>query len=157
MSQLRELIRSEPSRAPRLALTADQLSVLSGCVSSFDARLEKRARIILSVAAGKPVEVVSRELHVVVPTVHKWIKRFAQAGIDGLSDLPRSGQPRRLPKSLRDEILRITREERPPQGDRWTIRAAAGHLGVTQHQIRKVWSEAGLRPHEVSQHTGRKE
>lgn len=114
---------------------------------SLDPRLSKRAQIILLSVRGLPAEEVSKALGVGAPTVYKWRRRFVREGLPGLSDLPRSGQPRRLAKSLRDEIVRVTGEETPPGGGRWTIRVAARHLGVTQHQIRQLWSDVGLRPH----------
>lgn len=128
-------------------LSGEQREALSRWAGGDDARRSGRARIILLSAEGLGPEEVSRRLGVAVPTVYKWLRRFARHGSAGLSDLPRSGQPHRLPKEVRAEILRVTREEPPPHGARWTIRVAARHLGVTQHQIRQVWSDAGLRPH----------
>lgn len=135
---------------PGIRVSAAQLEVLSGWASGADLRLQKRARIILLAAEGKSADMIGRELQFAVPTVYKWCRRFDKRGPNGLADLPRSGQPHRLSKPLREEIVRITTEERPPRGSRWTIRLAARHLGVTQHQIRKVWSDAGLRPHELA-------
>jgi transposase len=146
---------SPPPSNPRLAsnqglahgLSSEQLQTLTEWAESDDARRRGRARIILLSAQGMSPEEVSKRLAVAVPTVYKWLRRFSRHGVAGLSDLPRSGQPHRLPKETRAEILRVTREEPPPQGARWTIRVAARHLGVTQHQIRQVWSDAGMRPH----------
>jgi transposase len=128
-------------------LSAEQRETLSRWAEGDDVRRRGRARIILLCADGLAPEEVSRRLGVAIPTVYKWLRRFARHGSAGLSDLPRSGQPHRLPKEVRAEILRVTREEAPPNGTRWTIRVAARHLGVTQHQVRQVWSDAGLRPH----------
>ena len=128
-------------------LNAEQRDTLARWAEGDDLRRRSRARIILLSAQGLGPDEVSRRLGVAVPTVYKWLRRFSRNGSLGLSDLPRSGQPHRLPESVRAEILRVTREEPPPNGARWTIRVAARHLGVTQHQIRQVWSDAGLRPH----------
>jgi transposase len=128
-------------------LSAEQRNTLTAWADGDDARRRSRAQIILLSAQGLNPEEVSRRLSLAVPTVYKWLRRFARQGVAGLSDLPRSGQPHRLPKEVRAEILRVTREETPPNGTRWTIRVAARHLGVTQHQVRQVWADAGLRPH----------
>jgi transposase len=114
-----------------------------------DSRRRVRAKIILLSGEGFTPDQISERLGMATPTVYKWLRRFTRAGVAGLSDLPRSGQPHRLSKEKRDEILRVTSEEQPPKGTRWTIRVAARHLGVTQHQIRQVWSDAGYRPHAV--------
>jgi transposase len=113
-----------------------------------DRRKSLRASIVILRATGRSAESISLELSVAVPTVYKWCRRYRRHGIAGLKDLPRSGQPRRLSVDRREEIARITLEEQPPRGARWTIRVAARHLGVTEHQIRKVWHERGVRPHE---------
>lgn len=135
---------------PLCVVSAAQLEVLSGFASGVDRRLELRARIVLLAAGRKSVEAIADELGVAHPTVYKWCRRFVRHGTEGLRDLPRTGQPRRLAKAVRDEIVRITTQEAPPDGPRWTIRTAARLLGVTQHQIRQVWSDAGVRPHQTA-------
>lgn len=130
-------------------LPPEEFSRLAEWRDSTDARRRLRAQIILLSASGLSAGEVGRELGVATPTVYKWRRRFVSRGISGLSDLPRSGQPRRLPKTKRDEIVRLAKEDTPPNGLRWSIRQAARHLGVTEHQIRQVWSEAGIRPREV--------
>jgi transposase len=119
-----------------------------------DNRRKSRAHIILLTAEGLTPDQVGGRLGLATPTVYKWLRRFARDGLSGLSDLPRSGQPHRLSQEKRSEILRVTRDELPPKGGRWTIRVAARHLGVTQHQIRQVWSDAGLKPHDLPGDTG---
>lgn len=138
----------ELSPAAQERLSADERATLGAWAEGTEARRRKRAQIVLLSLSGMRADEVSKTLGVATPTVYKWLRRFSRKRLAGLSDLPRSGQPHRLPQEQRAEILRVTREERPPVGNRWTIRVAARHLGVTQHQIRQVWSDAGLRPHE---------
>jgi transposase len=141
--------RRPDSEIHRRALPqAHELQVLESWARANDPRSSLRARIILLSAAGQSAAEVGAELGVGVPTVYKWCKRFRAAGVNGLVDLPRSGQPRRLSEERRAEIVRITRQELPLKGKRWTIRTLARSLGVTQHQVRQIWAEAGLRPHE---------
>ena len=58
-----------------------------------EARDASRARIILAAARGTPnAQIAGREgMH--VDTVRKWRSRFAERGVDGLRDLPRTGRP----------------------------------------------------------------
>jgi transposase len=137
---------SETSR--RAAPQAHELQLLESWAQAAEPRSSLRARIVLLSAAGRSAAEVGTELGVGVPTVYKWCKRFRSAGVAGLLDLPRSGQPRRLSEDRRAEIVRITQQEPPLKGKRWTIRTLARTLGVTQHQVRQIWAEAGLRPHE---------
>jgi transposase len=129
--------------------------VLQSWAQAGDPRSSLRARIILLSADGRAASDVGAELEVGVPTVYKWCKRFRRAGLAGLVDLPRSGQPRRLSDEQRAEIVRVTLHEPPLRGKRWTIRTLARSLGITQHQVRQIWAEAGLRPHEeMEEHLG---
>jgi len=53
-----------------------------------------RARIILAAGAGKANAVIADNIGVHVDTVRKWRNRFAERGLEGLDDLPRSGRPK---------------------------------------------------------------
>ena len=59
-----------------------------------EVRDSQRARMILAAAQGTPNQQIARLLGVHVDTVRKWRSRFAERGLDGLADLPRSGRPR---------------------------------------------------------------
>ena len=37
--------------------------------------------------------------------VHKWLKRFDAGGLDGLRDLPRTGQPPKIPHEIMARII----------------------------------------------------
>ncbi len=139
------------ARAPQAQDRLDEVAraTLMRWSNGEDNRRRVRAKIILLSGEGFAPDQISERLGMATPTVYKWLRRFARSGVSGLSDLPRSGQPHRLSQEKRAEILRVTSEEQPPKGTRWTIRVAARHLGVTQHQIRQVWSDAGHRPHAV--------
>ena len=52
-----------------------------------------RARIVLAANEGRSNAAIARELETTVDTARKWRRRFHQAGMDGLQDLPRSGRP----------------------------------------------------------------
>ena len=55
-----------------------------------------RAQIVLAAARGRASARIAADLQVSVDTVRKWRGRFAARGLDGLTDLPRSGRPRRI-------------------------------------------------------------
>ena len=55
-----------------------------------------RATIILAAARGGSNTGIAADLGVHVDTVRKWRRRFCQHRLAGLTDLPRSGRPRRF-------------------------------------------------------------
>src|ERR1044072_2111832 len=57
------------------------------------AREVERARMLLLASAGKRVPAIAPELELTQTTVRTWLKRFNEAGLDGLQDRPRSGRP----------------------------------------------------------------
>src|SRR5450432_581045 len=109
-------------------------------------RLVDRARIIWLARDGASTKSVAQGLSLTSLTVSKWKRRYRVAGIAGLYDLARPGQPRKLTAERRDEIIRYTRQAIPEHGTRWSIRQMAVFAGVTQHQVRQIWNAARLTP-----------
>lgn len=57
------------------------------------AGLARRAAIILRSAQGEKVPAIARGLGLFHGTVRQWIRRFTDAGLEGLRERPRSGRP----------------------------------------------------------------
>jgi transposase len=57
------------------------------------AREVERASLILLADRGKRVPAIAQELDLTETTVRTWLKRFNEAGLDGLQDRPRAGRP----------------------------------------------------------------
>jgi transposase len=100
-------------------------------------------------ADGTGCAAVGRSVGVSEPTVYKWRNRFMQGGIAGLTDCPRPGQPRKLDGKQVDKILKLTVERVPKESTHWSTRLMAKYAGVTQWQVRQVWSAADLKPHRL--------
>jgi transposase len=83
-------------------------------MSTLEQSLAQRARILLLLADGLTPKAVSEQLQVTTPRVCKWRRRYLQVGIEGLSDLLRSGQPLKLgPEKINETPTLTTR--RVPQ------------------------------------------
>ncbi len=108
-----------------------------------------RARIVLLTGQGQSVEQVAESLGITVNTAYKWRRRYKAAGLAGLDDAPRSGQPRKLAQSKAEEILTLTVERIPREATHWSERLMAKYAGVTVHQVRQVWKAANLQPHRL--------
>jgi len=103
-----------------------------------EARMVERARVVLACLDGKEIQQVARETGASVPTVSKWRKRFAQAGLRGLRDRPRSGKPATYDASFRNRVLALI-EQTPPKGlSHWDLPAVASTLGASVHAVWRV-------------------
>ena len=109
------------------------------------------ARGLVRAADGVANLRIATELSVSPARVRRWRERFAAEGIAGVGRVaPGRGPKRRLAEGTVAHIVRVTREERPPDGaTHWSTRSLAGHLGVHRETVRKVWLDHGLTPWRV--------
>jgi transposase len=109
-----------------------------------------RARIVLSCADGVSNEDVAVELGTRPQTVAKWRGRFVRERLEGLSDEPRSGAPRKVTDEQVEAVIVKTLEEKPVSGDtHWSTRGMAGATGMSQTAVSRIWRAFGLKPHLV--------
>ncbi|HEX9520746.1 MAG TPA: helix-turn-helix domain-containing protein, partial [Streptosporangiaceae bacterium] len=103
-----------------------------------EARVAERARIVLLAAEGLTGPQIVERVGCTEPTVIKWRRQYAEAGLAGLEDAPRPGGPRRvLTDAAIAEILSAT-VTRPPEALRgqgvthWSSRRLAEWLRRTR-------------------------
>lgn len=60
------------------------------------AEIHERIRIVMFAKQGQTLKWIANKLDVAPTTVVKWVGRYNEGGLDGLYDLPRSGQPTRI-------------------------------------------------------------
>lgn len=138
------------------ALTEEETRVIKKVSQSRteEARLVERATIIRLASEGKTVPQIAAEVRNDEKTVRKWLKRFAEQGLTGLADAPRSGAPARYTPEVKAEIvataLRRPKELGQPFGS-WTYERLTTYLqekrGVKMKQTRvfEVLQQEGLR------------
>ena len=80
-------------------------------------------------------------------TVGKWRTRFAAHRLDGLSDEPRPGAPRKVSDAEVEEVIVKTLETTPKDATHWSTRSMAAEMGLSQTTISQVWRAFGLKPH----------
>lgn len=78
--------------------------------STVSARQRERAQIVLAITGGDGVSAIACRRCVARQTVITWRDRFAQDGIAGRQDLPRSGRP----KTIDDAQIIASALEPPP-------------------------------------------
>jgi len=109
--------------------------------------LARRARVILTCAAGHANTVVARRLRMSQTTVCKWRARFLRARLDGLYDEPRPGAPRRITDDQIEQVIVRTLEETPRGATHWSIRGMAKASGLGRTTINDIWRAFRLQPH----------
>jgi transposase len=111
---------------------------------SGEVRMAERARIVLACLHGKRNDEVASEMGLRPNTVGQWRRRFAQSGIAGLSDAPRSGKPSQYGASLRNRVL-AQLELSPPAGmASWDGGSVARALGVSCDAVWRVLRKEGI-------------
>jgi transposase len=112
--------------------------------------LALRARIVLACADGADNKAVAASLGIWPQTVGKWRRRFITDRLEGLSDEPRPGAPRKISDEQVETVIVKTLEEAPPGGDtHWSTRSMATATGMSQTAISRIWRAFGLKPHQV--------
>ena len=112
-------------------------------------RLATRARIVLACAEGLDNKTVAVRLRVNIVTVGKWRKRFVEDRLEGLTDEPRPGAPRKITDATVEEVVTKTLEEKPKAATHWSTRGMAEAVGLSQSAIVRIWNAFGLKPHVV--------
>ena len=122
-----------PPAAVPVTLTAAERKTLKkrvrGAKTCWRDRL--RAQIVLAAAQGRDNARIAARLGVAVDTVRKWRGRFAERGLPGLEDLPRSGRPRRISEADRAAVVALACQLPAASGvplSRWTGPELAAEL-----------------------------
>jgi transposase len=133
----------------RIILSKEERAQLEGVVrrrrvAKADAQ---RARTILLSVEGWSGKEIARRVGLSEPSVVKWRQRFLAHRCLGLSELPRSGAPRRVSDEQIEEIIRQTLESTPRAATHWSTRAMAKRCGLSRQSVSRIWRAFGLAPH----------
>jgi transposase len=117
---------------------------------SAAAGLSRRARTVLLMAQGLAgVEIAERTGYTVVQ-VSRLRRRFAEQGVAGLQDRPRSGRPPTITARKRAQIVALTLKPPAPGVTHWSTRDLARKAGVSHGTVHRLWRAHALKPHRVS-------
>nr|WP_087574470.1 IS630 family transposase [Sphingomonas sp. CDS-1] len=105
---------------------------------STSRRDAQRAEIVLRAADGANNCKIAAAVGVTRKTVRAWRARFAEQRMDGLSDEPRCGAPRRIDDDRIKVIIAKTLEEKPVNAKHWNIRDIAKAAGVSTSSVYRI-------------------
>src|ERR671918_2688525 len=134
-----------------LILTDDERVQLNSLAhrSRTAPHLARRARIILACAEGIDNRVVAKRLRMSEVTVCKWRARFIGERLDGLSDEPRPGAPRKITDAQIEQVVVSTLERTPTDATHWSRASMAADSGLSKSTVGRIWRAFGLKPHQV--------
>ena len=120
--------------------------------ASSEVRMVERARIVLAAARGMTGRQIASEVGCSLPTVVKWRGRYAEHGIEGLRDVPRSGAPLTHGPETRALLIAkaCTRPESTAEGarrERWTYEELGREVGMSGSQAHVILQRAEIKPH----------
>lgn len=117
-------------------------------------RRVERARIILALADGTKASEVAQQMKVCEASVHYRRKRFNEAGLAGLDDLPRRGRPKTYDETQRGQIVLAAKTHPEQLGmafGHWTLDRlveyvnTAFNMPISRSQLAEVLKQEGLK------------
>ena len=142
-------------RALQLNLTPEDIAVLDKAYhSTKDVRFRNRIQMILLAAehhlTATAIAAIVRQDD---QTVRNWLKRYQAEGLDGLSDMPRAGAPRKVSAAYREQVVAAVRQ-RPRSLEQpfsaWTLQRLADYMTqqtgirVSDDTVRLILREAEI-------------
>ena len=126
---------------------------------SGEARLYRRARMVLLAANGETVTGIADKLGTSRSRVHDWLWRFQELGVEGLRDDPRSGRPETITALERHQVVAVacrSPEEFGVHRTLWTHESLAEALvssklarSISRATVQRILDEAEIKPHRV--------
>ncbi len=121
----------KPIRVP--PLNSEQLDALEKLYRTTRiVRLRTRAQMVLLAAERRLVaEEIAEIVRSSEETVRRWLKRYLAEGVEGLSDAPQPGAPRKVTAEYREKLVHAVRHRPRSLGlpfSLWTLRRLADYM-----------------------------
>ena len=117
--------------------------------STAPAGLSRRARVVLLLADDVSGAEVARMTGYTVVQISRLRRRFAEQGLAGLEDKPRSGRPTTITARKRARVVAMTLKPPGAGLSHWSSRELASEVGVSHSTVHRIWQEHDLQPHRI--------
>ena len=98
-----------------------------------------RARIVLASADRRAVQQVAQSIGVSRPTVWRWQRRFAEAGVEGLlRDKTRKPGKAPIAAETTARVVSLTCAQPPHEATHWTGRPLATATGISLSSVQRI-------------------
>lgn len=118
--------------------------------SSGPAGLSRRARAVLLMVQGLSGVEIGERIGYTVVQVSRIRRRFAEGGLPGLRDRPKSGRPPTVSARKRAQIVALTLKPPGAGITHWTTRDLARKTGVSHSTVHRLWQAHALKPHRLT-------
>jgi transposase len=148
-----------PLHAVKIVLSAPERKVLKERVRGAKThwRDRQRAEIVLAAARDRGNARIAADLRCCEDTARKWRGRFAESGLDGLEDRPRSGRPRRISEEDRAAVVALACQLPAETGvplSRWTgpelrreiEKRGLASTAVSESSVLRILAENPVKP-----------
>lgn len=76
-------------------------------------------------------------------------RRFAEAGLDGLQDKPRSGRPHEVSSRKTAQVVAMTLKPPTSGMSHWSSRGLSTKVGLSHSTVHRIWQAHALKPHRI--------
>jgi transposase len=117
--------------------------------SSTAAGLSRRARAVLLMAdnvSGSEVALLTGYTTVQVSRIRR---RFAELGLSGLLEKPRSGRPRQVSARKTAQVVAMTLKPPKAGTSHWSSRDLSAEVGLSHSTVHRIWKAHALKPHRI--------
>jgi transposase len=111
--------------------------------------LSRRARAVLLMAencSGSETALLTGYTTVQVSRIRR---RFAETGLDGLQERPRSGRPRQITPRKVAQVVAMTLKPPAPGMSHWSSRDLSAKVGLSHSTVHRIWQAHALQPHRI--------
>jgi transposase len=122
--------------------------------STRNVRLRTRAQMVLLAAERRLTAAeIAKIVRASEETVRRWLKRYLAEGVEGLSDAPHPGAPRKVTAEYREGLIHAVRRRPRSLGlpfSLWTLQRLADYMAertgirVTYESVRAHLKAAGI-------------
>ena len=117
--------------------------------SSAPAGLSRRARVVLLLADNVSGAEVARMTGYTFVQISRLRRRFAEEGLAGLTDKPRSGRPPVITPRKMAQVVAMTLKPPGAGLSHWSSRELATKVGLSHTSVHRIWQAHDLQPHRV--------
>jgi transposase len=117
--------------------------------STTPAGLCRRARAVLLMAGQTSGIEVARLTGYTPVQVSRIRRRFAEEGLPGLEERPRTGRPPTINARRRARVVALTLQAPPGGMTHWSSRELAAKVGLSHTTVHRIWQTHDLKPHRL--------